>query len=156
MKSAEQIFNAKLRVEGGKEVKALTVSFFLWLVSSIAVTVATGVLLWIETDDITCDAPNSNVDRTVSNQASWVDVSKRFRDVLKIFFAVAIADVFRSTIMIIAVIKRSGALATLYQALVINDVLGFGAIFVLHAFRFGLSGKICSGDYADQTAAYPY
>lgn len=56
-------------------------------------------------------------------------------------------DVFRSIVMIIAVVKKSAALATLYQALVINDVLGFGAIFVLHAFRFDLAGKICAGDF---------
>jgi hypothetical protein len=49
--------------------------------------------------------------------------------------------------MIIAVARQSTALATLYQALVINDVLGFGAIFVLHVYRFDLAGKICAGDF---------
>lgn len=157
MDKAEQVFSAKARVEGGKEVKALTVSFFLWLISSITITVATGVYLWAKDDDKQCFAPNANNDRTLQNINAWVDVSRRFRDVLKIFFAVAITDVFRSALMIVAVLKKSGALATLYQALVINDVLGFGAIFVLHAFRFSLSGKICSGDYEDQgTASYPH
>jgi hypothetical protein len=38
---------------------------------------------------------------------------------------------------------------------VVNDVLGFGAVFVLHVFRFQLSGKICAGDFDDVTN-YPY
>jgi hypothetical protein len=58
--------------------------------------------------------------------------------------------------MIVAAIRKSGALATLYQALIINDVLGFGAIFVLHAFRFDLAGKICAGDYSDDETNYPH
>ena len=37
-----------------------------------------------------------------------------------------------------------------------NDVLGFGAIFVLHSFRFQLSGKICAGDYKDDVTNYPF
>jgi hypothetical protein len=57
--------------------------------------------------------------------------------------------------MILATIRKSGALATLYQALVINDVLGFGGIFVLHVFRFDLAGKICAGDYQTEPDAYP-
>ena len=76
-----------------------------------------------------------------------MDVAERFRDVLKIFFTVAIIDVVRSGIMIVAVLTKSGGLATLYQALIVNDVLGVGAVFVLHVFRFSLSGRICSGDY---------
>lgn len=35
-------------------------------------------------------------------------------------------------------------------------MLGFGAVFVLHTFRFQLSGKICSGDFDDDVANYPY
>lgn len=76
-----------------------------------------------------------------------MDVAERFRDVLKIFFTVAIIDVVRSALMIVAVITKSGGLATLYQALIVNDVLGVGAVVVLHVFRFSLSGRICSGDY---------
>ena len=75
---------------------------------------------------------------------------------MKIFFSVALVDVFRSFVMIVAALRQSAALATLYQALVINDVLGFGAIFVLHAFRFDLAGKICAGDYDYDKVSYPY
>ena len=83
-------------------------------------------------------------------------MNRRYRDVLKIFFSVALVDVFRSFVMIVAAIRQSAALATLYQALVINDVLGFGAIFVLHAFRFDLAGKICAGDFQSEAADYPH
>ena len=153
---AEQVLSAKARVESGKEITQLTFTFFLWMISSIAITVATGVFLWKKDDGLSCYAPNSYHARSVADQAEWVDVSRRFNDVLKIFFAVAIVDVFRSFIMIIAVQRKNGGLATLYQALVINDVLGFGAIFVLHSFRFQLSGKICSGDFSSDTVNYPY
>lgn len=100
---AEQVLSAKSRVESGKEKGQLTFAFFLWLISSITITVATGVFLWAKDDDKTCFAPNSNKHRTIEFQTEWVDVSKRFDDVLKIFFAVAITDVFRSIVMIIAV-----------------------------------------------------
>lgn len=153
---AEQVLSAKARVESGKEITQLTFTFFLWMISSIAITVATGVFLWNKDDGVSCSAPNSYIARSLTDQDEWVDVARRFNDVLKIFFTVAIVDVFRSFIMIIAVQRKSGALATLYQALVINDVLGFGAVFVLHSFRFQLSGKICSGDYSSDTTNYPY
>lgn len=58
--------------------------------------------------------------------------------------------------MIVATLRKSGALATLYQALIINDVLGFGAIFVLHVFRFDLAGRICAGDYQEDAEFYPH
>ena len=133
----------------------MTLTFFLWLVASITITVATGVYLWAYDTDNVCKAPNSLSKRSISFQSEWIDVNRRYRDVLKIFFSVAIVDVFRSLVMIIAVARQSAALATLYQALVINDVLGFGAIFVLHVFRFDLAGKICAGDFKTDAFSYP-
>jgi hypothetical protein len=44
---------------------------------------------------------------TDRNLEEWTDVSERFRDILKIFFSLAITDVFRSVIMIIAVLIQS-------------------------------------------------
>ncbi len=132
----------------------LTLQFFLWLISSIAITIATGIYLWSKDDDLTCTAPNYLSDRSI--KANWVVVSKRYDDVLKIFFTLAIVDVVRQFIMIVAVLKRSPGLAMIYQLLVLNDVLGFGAIFVLHAFRFDLAGKICAGDYDYDKVSYPY
>jgi hypothetical protein len=59
--------------------------------------------------------------------------------------------------MILATLRKSGALATLYQALIINDVLGFGGIFVLHVFRYDLAGKICAGDFRHESdLSYPH
>lgn len=84
-----------------------------------------------------------------------MDVSKRFDDCLKVFFTVAIVDVVRQGIMLVAVVKQSRALATIYQVLVVNDVLGFGAIFVLHCIRFDMSGRICAGDHDDDVKNYP-
>lgn len=137
-------------------MRALTFTFFLWLVASIIITVATGVYLWSYDEDVVCKAPNSLSKRSTTFMSEWIDVNRRYRDVLKIFFSVAIVDVFRSLVMIIAVARQSTALATLYQALVINDVLGFGAIFVLHVFRFDLAGKICAGDFNSEPVAYPH
>lgn len=137
-------------------MRALTFTFFLWLVASIIITVATGVYLWAYDEDVVCKAPNSLSKRSTAFLSEWIDVNRRYRDVLKIFFSVAIVDVFRSLVMIIAVARQSTALATLYQALVINDVLGFGAIFVLHVYRFDLAGKICAGDFNSEPVAYPH
>lgn len=134
----------------------MTFTFFLWLVASIIITVATGVYLWAYDEDVVCKAPNSLSKRSTAFLSEWIDVNRRYRDVLKIFFSVAIVDVFRSLVMIIAVARQSTALATLYQALVINDVLGFGAIFVLHVYRFDLAGKICAGDFNSEPVAYPH
>jgi hypothetical protein len=152
----EDVLSAVKRVEGGQQVKSLTVTFFLWLCASITITVASGVYLWEYDSDKICKAPNSMNKRSITFKDDWIDVNRRYRDVLKIFFSVAIIDVFRSLIMIIAACKQSTALATLYQALVINDVLGFGAIFVLHAFRLDLAGKICAGDFKEEEAYYPH
>jgi hypothetical protein len=55
----EQVLSAKARVEGGREVGQLTFTFFLWLISSIAITIATGVYLWEKDTDVSCFAPNS-------------------------------------------------------------------------------------------------
>lgn len=152
----EDVLSAVKRVEGGKQVRALTFTFFLWLCASITITVATGVYLWASDTDEVCKAPNSLSKRSITFKNEWIDVSRRYRDVLKIFFSVAIIDVFRSAVMIIAVVKQSAALATLYQALILNDVLGFGAIFVLHVFRFELAGKICAGDFDSEASFYPH
>ena len=40
------ILDVRQRVEGGKEVGKLTFQFFMWMMSSIAITVSTGIYLW--------------------------------------------------------------------------------------------------------------
>ena len=42
----EDVLSAVKRVEGGQQVKSLTITFFLWLCASISITVASGVYLW--------------------------------------------------------------------------------------------------------------
>lgn len=143
----EDVMSAKKRVESGNQIRSLTCNFFLWFCASVCITVSSGVYVWEYNGDTVCKAPNSYKHRDIKFKSEWVDVSRRYMDVLKIFFACALVDVFRSFVMILATLRKSGALATLYQALIINDVLGFGAIFVLHVFRFDLAGKICAGDY---------
>ncbi len=65
--SAETVLSAKARVESGKEIAPLTINFFIWMISSIAITVATGIYLWAKDDDKVCFAPNSYNDRVVAN-----------------------------------------------------------------------------------------
>ena len=60
---AEQVLSAAARVASGKEKGQLTLTFFLWLISSIAITVATGVFLWSKDTDTMCMAPNSYTQR---------------------------------------------------------------------------------------------
>ena len=152
----EDVFSAKKRVESGAQVRSLTCNFFLWFCASICITVSSGAYLWEYNGDTQCMAPNSHKHTSQDFKKEWVDVSRRYRDILKIFFSCALVDVFRSFVMILATLRKSGALATLYQALVINDILGFGAIFVLHIFRFDLAGKICAGEFKEEEADYPH
>jgi hypothetical protein len=77
----------------------------------------------------------------------YVDVTVRYRNILKIFWSLAIIDWGRCTIMIVAIVTQNTMLANLYQGLFLNDLLGIGALVVLHIFRFQLSGRICAGDY---------
>ena len=67
----------------------------------MTITIATGVLLWNKNDGTVCTAPNSYDD--FKKPGEWYDVSRRFRDILKIFFALAITDFWRCNIMIAAV-----------------------------------------------------
>ena len=150
------MLDTRKRVELGREKGALTCNFVLWMCTSIAITISVGVFLWTKNQNGSCLAPNTYADTPVANISQWVDVYKRYTDVLKIFLTIGIVDFFRSVLMIISVQTGYAPLATIYQALVINDVLGFGAVFVLHAARFSLSGRICAGDFADQSASYPY
>ena len=44
--SVDKVLNSKYRVLYGDERFNLGINFFIWLISSIAITVATGVYLW--------------------------------------------------------------------------------------------------------------
>ncbi len=73
-------------------------------------------------------------------------MSKRFRDILKIWWAWGVTEFIRSIIALIAVNSDSKRLAYLYQILMPNDILGIIAILMLHVYRFQFSGQYCSGD----------
>lgn len=117
----------------------------------MAVFVAVAAFLWSKEVDDTCVAP---YDDTVPT--TLVNVHDRFRDLLKIWWTVALVDFFRSIFAIASVAakksdysKTSLIFAWIYQILVINDIFLIGAILILHAYRFQYSGKWCSGDYLD-------
>ena len=84
----EDVLSPVKRVEGGQQVKALTCTFFVWLIASIAITITSGVYLWEYDTEKICKAPNSLSKRSIVFRNEWVDVNRRFRDVLKIFFSV--------------------------------------------------------------------
>ena len=92
------------------------------------------------------------------HEGNWYDVGKRYRDILKIVFTLAIVDFGRSFIMILAVLCKSRSLANLYQALFFNDLLGFVAIVILLIFRLQMAGRICAGDLTNSKdgIVYPY
>ena len=79
--------------------------------------------------------------------SNTVDVSLRFRDVLKVWWAYALTDFVRSVIGLIAVNINSKGLARVYQILVINDFFGIIAVLMVHTYRFQYSGQYCSGDF---------
>ena len=68
------------------------------IASSIAVTVATAVYLWGFETETMCEAP-FNGDTDWGKTDEYVDVSKRFRDILKIWFAYGIVDVVRCVLV---------------------------------------------------------
>ena len=47
-------------------------------------------------------------------------------------------------------------IAYIYTLLGINDLVGLGAIVILHIYRFEYSGKYCSGDYLETSTEQPY
>ncbi len=75
-----------------------------------------------------------------------MNVAERFRDILKLWWTFCLVDFFRSLLALLSISLNSRRLAFLYQFLIINDLLGIGAVIILHAYRFQHSGKWCSGD----------
>jgi hypothetical protein len=80
-------------------------------------------------------------------------VSKRFRDILKIWWTFCLVDFFRSLLALMSISLDSRRLAYLYQLLILNDFLGVAAVIILHTYRFQYSGKWCSGDYLSDDLA---
>ena len=107
-----KVIIAKSRVEAGDERCKLTFQFLVWMASSITITIATGVYLWKWDKDTYCSAPHNMSLR--AQPELWTDVKKRYADILKIIFTLAIADWGRCCIMLVAIWTKSGALANLY------------------------------------------
>ena len=79
--------------------KVLCAEFWIYLLSAVAITVSSGFYLWGSEVDNVCF-----VGATSLNDYTRVDVTKRFSDILTIFFFLSIVEVFRSAMMLLAVL----------------------------------------------------
>jgi hypothetical protein len=77
--------------------------------ASLAIFVATASTLWVKEVDTSCSAPYY---QTIPSGS--VDVSKRFRDVLKIWWTWGVVDFARAIFALIAVNMNSRFFARLY------------------------------------------
>ena len=120
------------------------------MASSVAITVATAVYLWgFETEQV-CTAPNS--DLNWGNSSEYIDVSKRFRDILKIWFVVGLVDCCRCASILLYMQFKSVAYVMFYYIGYMNDCFIVAAILILHTYRLQYSGKWCAGDFLDSSA----
>lgn len=123
------------------------------LASSIAVTVATAFYLWGTETETKCQAPFDAGDWGRADE--YINVAKRFRDILKIWFAFGITDVFRCLLVLGYLQWRIRPFAWLYHILILNDLLLVAAVIILHTYRFQYTGKYCSGDFLTQSIPTP-
>ncbi len=138
------------RLARGNQNDLLKIQFFYSAASSLAVTVAVASYLWTKDVDNKCQAPEF-----FNGPASLVNVDKRFRAVLKMWFTFGVVDFFRSMLALVAIGKGSKILAWIYQICIINDFYCIACVIVLHDFRFGYSGKYCSGDFLSDGPTTP-
>ena len=88
-----QLFFLVRRVKRNKENDLLIFQYSIRFVSSAAITIATAVYLWGYEKDTICRAPKTPSSWTTSEEL--VDVSKQFRDILKIWWTFALVDTAR-------------------------------------------------------------
>ena len=137
------------RMQKGNQNDLLNYQFLFQTFQSLAIFVAVASYLWhTETNEI-CNAPLNNF-----VPSPIISVDKRFRDILKIWWTYALVDFWRSIIAIIAVNSKSRCFGWVYQILVLNDLLGFAAIIIVHVYRFQYAGQWCSGDFLDNGNVY--
>lgn len=120
------------------------------IASSAAITIATAVYLWGYETEAQCSAP-FNGDTDWGHTDQYVDVAKRFRDILKIWFSLALIDVFRCILVFAYLHYGYRVCAWAYHILALNDLLIWGAVLILHVYRFQFTGKWCSGDFLPET-----
>ena len=129
------------RLESGQGLVIFGIQYGLYLSASIALTVATGVYLWDKETDNQCYGQNDSkavlpgIPPTV-DEDDWIDVSQRFSDILKIYFAVFVTETVRTALLLIAIIAKSSKLANVYSFGCFNDCLAFAALIILHVYRF--------------------
>ena len=123
---------------------------------AIALFIATAYYLWYVDTDTICVGHTSFYS---AGQGVNVNVSLRFKRILKLWWAYAVTDFVRSVIALCAVAAQSKLaakiLAIFYQVLVANDLLLIAIIIILHIYRFQESGKYCSGDFMDNLVNTP-
>ena len=120
-----------------------TVKYVIHLLASIALAVASAVYLWKIEANTQCMAPTSEGSSDLEN------VTAKFDQILKIYFAWAVIDVFRSILGIVAYARDKTSMVYSYAGLCMNDLFGISALIVLHVYRFSYSGKYCSGDFSE-------
>lgn len=101
----------------------------------MAITIATAVYLWGYETEAKCEAP-FNGDTDWGHHDEYIDVAKRFRDILKIWFALALTDVVRCALVFGYMAFKIRPFAWLYHILALNDLLIWGAVLILHVYRF--------------------
>ncbi|CDW73991.1 UNKNOWN [Stylonychia lemnae] len=125
--------------------------FFIQLLSSIAVTVATATYLWGYETENKCEAPFDGADW--NRRSEYIDVAKRFRDILKIWFVFGLIDCLRCGLVFAYILYDKAIYAIGYHVLTLNDILGLAAVLILHVYRFQFTGKWCSGDFLPESKA---
>ena len=121
--------------------------YFFWI---LAVCVSSGIYLFNKETDITCFAPMSDTDADWGNTSQYINVSKRFNDILIIYFSATLVEGVRCIILLTGAITKVGALGHIYSVLVVNDCLSFAALIILHVYRFQYPGKVCACDYPER------
>lgn len=137
MKAAQSSLNLLSlphRVATGVQNDIIFYQFAIQLASSVAVTVATAVYLWSKETETKCQAPFDAGDWGRTDE--YIDVAKRFRDILKIWFAFGITDVFRCLLVLGYLQWRIRPFAWLYHILILNDLFLVAAVIILHTYRF--------------------
>ncbi|CDW88557.1 UNKNOWN [Stylonychia lemnae] len=139
-------FTAGGRLESGKYKSILILQLILYSCAFVALTVATGVYLWDKEVDNKCAHCNSDGCNIFRDDV--INVHDRFSDILKIYFAVFIANSVRCILVLLAVLTNNKKLVMLDGICCFNDCLAFAALIIIHVYRFQYSGKWCSGDVA--------
>lgn len=129
----------------------LNIQFAIQAITSLSIFVAVASYLWAKEVNEVCSAPYYSVQ---PSNATIVRVDYRFRDVLKIWWSLAVIDFIRNLVALTAISKNSQRLVWWYQLLGLNDIFGIGAVIILHAYRLQYYGKVCSGDFIATSSGY--